>query len=589
MTTRKFTNAAPLLAGLMADSGVHPNPSLNGDYAAMNIPVEFVQELKELFLDDTQAVMEQRETQPELFNDLIVLRNLLRVTGVCSPGGSCVKDGESGGWELATLFGPKVKLVSESVKADIIERFKLDAAKVPTYDMVLNFGGISIPIVEIDADYGIYSTLDLAAASIDPGSMTAFEPASVTFESKLFGQEPNTYSMALATFKVGRKGSKPKTTDVFIAKIGVKKASDNRTDLMPSEQVIDILSSGEFHLLTEIVDIATVGGGGWRYKIVDPYIPFGRMPIVGAYLDNKGKYVNRIVEVEIEDFDGNKKVVALQMNRTAEQNKFSMVEPLFNKSNVIGRKRNKQWAITGGLKYFLVYYGQEVSIENTKDGEVKTYYGKFMLEQLVPGENFEFNRITKSRAAAYLDPTQSFDMREIRKDIVSTVLANVKTPEEATEIDPADMATLLSFSEDDGSGWAYVGVAPETKAEKDDKKADKSPVSDETGEEEEDEDVVVDTKAIVQHTTESEEPDGDDDDDTEYEDGAEEEDEDSAPEAELEPEDDEEDDIEYEDAAELEPEDDEADDIEDEEEEEEPEPVVQKKRKAKRKPVEALI
>jgi hypothetical protein len=581
MSTRKFTNAAPLLSGLMADSGISINPSLNGDYAALNIPAEFVQELKELFLDDTQAVMEQRESQPELFNDLIVLRNLLRVTGVCSPGGSCVKDGESGGWELATLFGPKVKLVSESVKADVIERFKLDATKVPDYDMVLNFGGISIPIVEIDADYGIYSTLDLAAASIEPDSMKAFEPASVTFESKLFGQEPNTYSMALATFKVGRKGSKPKTTDVFIAKIGVKKAQDNRTDLMPSEQVIDILSSGEFHLLAEIVDVATVGGGGWRYKIVDPYIPFGRMPIVGAYLDNKGKYVNRIVEVEIEDFDGNKKVVALQMNRTAEQNKFSMVEPLFNKGNVIGRKRNKQWAVTGGLKYFLVYYGQEVSIENTKDGEVKTYYGKFMLEQLVPSEKFEFNRITKSRAAAYLDPTQSFDMRELRKDIVSTVLANVKNPEDATEIDPADMATLLSFAADDGSGWAYVGVAAETKAEKDDKKADKSAGSDETGEEEEDEDVVVDTKAIVTHTPESEEPDGDDDDDTEYEDGAEEEEEDSAPEAELEPEDDEADDIEYEDEAELEP--------EEEEEEEEEEPVVQKKRKAKRKPVEALI
>jgi hypothetical protein len=68
-------------------------------------------------------------------------------------------------------------------------------------------------------------------------------------------------------------------------------------------------------------------------------------------------------------------------------------------------------------------------------------------------------------------------------------------------------------------------------------------------------------------------------------------------EAELEPEDDEADDIEYEDEAELEPEDDEADDIEYEDEaelepeddEEEPEPVVQKKRKAKRKLVEALI
>jgi hypothetical protein len=583
MTSRKFTNAAPLLGGLMADSGISINPSLNGDYAALNIPAEFVKELKELFLDDTQAVMEQRESQPELFNDLIVLRNLLRVTGVCSPGGSCVKDGESGGWELATLFGPKVKLVSESVKADVIERFKLDAAKVPAYDMVLNFGGISIPIVEIDADYGIYSTLDLAAASIEPDSMKAFEPASVTFESKLFGQEPNTYSMALATFKVGRKGTKPKTTDVFIAKIGVKKASDNRTDLMPSEQVIDILSSGEFHLLTEIVDIATVGGGGWRYKIVDPYIPFGRMPIVGAYLDNKGKYVNRIVEVEIEDFDGNKKVVALQMNRAAEQNKFSMVEPLFNKGNVIGKKRNKQWAVTGGLKYFLVYYGQEVTIENTKDGEVKTYYGKFMLEQLVPGEKFEFNRITKSRAAAYLDPTQSFDMRELRKFIVSTVLNNVKNPEEAMEVEPVDMDTLLSFSEDDGSGWAYIGVAPETKEETEAKKADKSAASD-AGEEVVVAEVVAEDKAIaalapvVDIEAESEEPDGHDDDDTEYEDDEEEEEEDSAPEAELEPEeDDEADDTEYEDAE------------EEEEEEEEPAPAVKKKRKAKRKPVEALI
>ena len=514
MSAHKFIYVAKTIAGDLEDSGVKLQVKPQGDYAPTTVPEEFIKDLKEIYLDNEEAVASQQELQPELYEDLILLRNILRVTGVCSINGGCAVQGESGDsaeWELATLFGPKIKFATESVKSDIASTFGLEEdADIPDYDLVLSFGSRNIPIYESEPDYQIWETIDLGVEGM--------ETARIRFEAKEYGTAPNKYYMPMAEFSVG---DKPKTSDRFLAKIDVAKKDDNRTDVLEPEKVINAILDSDWGTLTDVLGMASTGGM-WNYKIYDSIVPYARMPVVGAYVNKRGKYPNNVVELQIVDYEDNERTIAVTLNRSAEAKKFGKIEPLFNRASPMGKRRHKKFPKTGGFKYFLTYYGQTVTED--KDGD-KTYYGRFVLEQLLPGEPFEFQRLTVAQCDVYRDPDESHGLKVLRNEALDQV-------RDGEDIDSELLEDILEYQKvEEGEEWAFIGFAPEDDDDDDDDDEESAEedgtdveASDDAEEPEEDEDEDADEGDEPVAEADSDEDEDEEEDDEEAEDGDEDED-----------------------------------------------------------------
>lgn len=459
MSSRKFPHVAGLLSGWMKAKGVPIKPS--GDYNAFTVPLAIMQDLKTHFLDDTKVIAAQADSNRDLFEDLLEIRNIVRLFGTCAPGGGCAINGyatgeetknQVGEWQLATLYGPKIKLATEAVKSKVITDFSLDPDKVPDYSLVLNFGNVNVPLLIINEEHGLWGTMPL--------NVDGVESAKVTFEAKKFGNGPQGYAMPLATVSVG----KGKASDQFIAKVAVKKKPDGRTDVMRPQDVIDKIIDGKFDELSEVVDTASTGQG-WSYKITDDEISFGRYPIVNAYVSTSGQYPNNIIEVqalratgevdEDEDLIFEDTVLSLKMNRSGEQSTFTTIEPLFNAKNPMGKLQHDMAKWTKGVKNFLVYFGVTENTQKARDGsgEEKTYKnGRFVVEQLLPGEEFEFQFLTETQVETYSDREKYMELKTLRSEALEDCR------EKGGEYDSTILDKLNEFLDDPEGEYAYIFV-----------------------------------------------------------------------------------------------------------------------------------